>query len=101
MDEDDPPLSLRDAATAHGLLVAVYQNVSLPIQTRLEAAKAAIAYEKPRLASVQHSGDAANPLAVATTVEIMIVDTVPNAQGDRPYINQTITNPTGNRWRDL
>jgi hypothetical protein len=37
-------------------LVAVYQNTTYPLEIRLEAAKAAIAYEKPRLASIEHSG---------------------------------------------
>lgn len=41
----------------HALLVAVYKDPWQPIELRLEAAKAAIGYEKPKLAAVQHSGE--------------------------------------------
>jgi hypothetical protein len=34
---------------AHALLVLVYRDSSLPIEVRLDAAKAAIGYESPRL----------------------------------------------------
>src|SRR3989304_9566126 len=37
---------------AHALLMAVYKNASLPLKARLDAAVAAIGYEKPRLSSV-------------------------------------------------
>ena len=47
---------------AHALLMAVYKDTTLPLQTRLDAAKAAIAYEKPRLAAVEHSGDGNKPV---------------------------------------
>ena len=52
---------------AHALLMAVYKDTTLPLQTRLDAAKSAIAYEKPRLAAVEHSGDA-EKLVVFTIV---------------------------------
>ena len=42
--------------------MAVYKDTTLPLQIRLDAAKAAIAYEKPRLAAVEHSGDGNNPV---------------------------------------
>ena len=38
---------------AHALLVAVYKDTRLSIELRVDAAKAAIAYEKPKLAQVQ------------------------------------------------
>lgn len=37
---------------AHALLMAVYKNQDLPLKARLDAAIAAIGYEKPRLSSV-------------------------------------------------
>ena len=38
---------------AHALLIAVYKDTRLPIDLRVDAAKAAIRYEKPALAHVQ------------------------------------------------
>jgi hypothetical protein len=38
---------------AHALLMVIYKDPAQPIETRIEAAKAAIGYEKPRLAAVQ------------------------------------------------
>jgi hypothetical protein len=38
---------------SHTLLMLVYKNTELPMALRLDAAKAAIGYEKPRLAQVQ------------------------------------------------
>jgi hypothetical protein len=40
---------------AHSLLIAIYKDGSMPIGLRLDAAKAAVRYEKPTLAAVQHS----------------------------------------------
>src|SRR5450432_2040464 len=37
---------------AHALLMAVYKNAAQPIELRLDAARAAIGFEKPRLSSV-------------------------------------------------
>jgi hypothetical protein len=39
----------------HALLVAIYKDPSHPIQLRLDAAKAAIRYERPRLAATEFS----------------------------------------------
>ena len=39
------------AGDAHGLLVAVYKEPAQPMEMRLDAAKAAIRYETPALAS--------------------------------------------------
>jgi len=38
---------------AHAFLVWIYKDAAQPIELRIEAAKAAIGYEKPRLASVE------------------------------------------------
>jgi hypothetical protein len=40
------------AGDAHAFLMAVYKNPKLDLHTRIDAAKAAIGYEKPRLASI-------------------------------------------------
>jgi hypothetical protein len=37
---------------AHALLMSIYKNTDKPIELRLDAAKAAIRYEKPALASI-------------------------------------------------
>lgn len=42
---------------AHALLMAVYKNETLPLKLRLDAAVAAIGYEKPRLSSVDANID--------------------------------------------
>jgi hypothetical protein len=39
---------------AHALLMTVYKDLNQPIGLRIEAAKAALPYEKPRLASVEN-----------------------------------------------
>ena len=38
---------------AHALLVSVYKDRRRPIELRMEAAKAALSFEKPRLAAVE------------------------------------------------
>lgn len=48
---------------AHALLMSVYKDTSQKMEVRLDAAKASIPYEKPRLAAVEHSGDANKPIA--------------------------------------
>jgi hypothetical protein len=40
---------------AHSLLMAVYKDTSKPLELRIQAAKAAIGFEKPRLAAVAAS----------------------------------------------
>lgn len=49
---------------AHELLVAVYKNEDLPLPTRIDAAKAAIAHETPKLAAIEHSGNQDKPIAI-------------------------------------
>lgn len=55
---------------AHALLMTVYKDPNSPMPLRIDAAKAAIAFEKPKLASVQHSGDAENPVESVTRIEL-------------------------------
>src|SRR6476659_5516691 len=59
---------------AHALLMAVYKDTTLPLQTRLDAAKSAIASEKPRLAAVEHSGDAEKPVVFTIVTGVPGVD---------------------------
>jgi hypothetical protein len=42
---------------AHALLMAVYKNETMPMEMRLDAAKSAVRYEKPALASVDNTID--------------------------------------------
>src|SRR5690349_5551573 len=39
---------------AHALLMAVYKDKRLPIELRVDAAKSAVGYEKPRLQATEH-----------------------------------------------
>lgn len=41
---------------AHALAMAIYKDMAQPIALRLEALKAALPYEKPRLSAVEHGG---------------------------------------------
>jgi hypothetical protein len=59
---------------AHALLMATYKDVALDLDVRLEAAKAAISYEKPRLQSTTLRGDEDSPLRNLTRIESVIVD---------------------------
>lgn len=49
---------------AHALLIAVYSDPNMPTDLRLEAARAAIPYEKPRLSSVELGNKDGEPLVV-------------------------------------
>lgn len=66
----DMTVKLREAlpnvfeGNAHELLMAIYKNEDLPLPTRIDAAKAAIPHETPRLAAVEHSGNQEKPLAI-------------------------------------
>jgi hypothetical protein len=42
---------------AHALAIAIYKDTRNDPELRLEAAKAAMPYEKPRLSAVEHSGN--------------------------------------------
>jgi len=50
---------------AHAFLVMLYKDASQPISVRIDAAKAALPYEKPRLASVGVAVDDRRTLADA------------------------------------
>lgn len=52
---------------SHALLMAVYKDPSHDWDVRIDAAKAAIGYEKPRLGAVQLRGDKENPIAMTVT----------------------------------
>jgi hypothetical protein len=41
---------------AHALLIHVYRDPNVPLSIRLDAAKAALRYEKPALAAIDHCG---------------------------------------------
>jgi hypothetical protein len=58
---------------AHTLLMTVYKDEAQPLERRIDAAKAAIAYEKPKLASVDntHAGPDGGP--VQTSIEVSFV----------------------------
>jgi hypothetical protein len=45
---------------AHSLLIAIYKDESHPVELRLEAAKAAIRFEKPALAALDARGTIEN-----------------------------------------
>lgn len=62
------------SGNAHELLMAVYKNEDLPLNTRLDAAKAAIAHETPKLASVEHSGNPDSPIEQNSRVELVVID---------------------------
>jgi hypothetical protein len=57
-------------------LIAVMRNEGLDLHQRVDAAKAAAPYIHPKLASVEHKGDADNPIAFA------ILSAVPRADED-------------------
>ncbi|MEZ0064021.1 hypothetical protein ABIF26_009583 [Bradyrhizobium elkanii] len=60
---------------AHALLMAIYKDTAKPIELRLDAAKAAIRFEKPALSSVDSTGEVVHryvarlPEKVGTTDE--------------------------------
>ena len=41
---------------SHALLMTIYKDPNQPLDVRMDAAKAAIAYEKPRLQAIEHGG---------------------------------------------
>ena len=47
---------MHSTATATRLLMTIYKDPNQPLDVRMDAAKAAIAYEKPRLAAIEHGG---------------------------------------------
>ena len=57
---------------AHALLVSVYKDESRDIHLRIDAAKAAIRYEKPALSATELKGDENKPLTVQTVERIIV-----------------------------
>ena len=49
------------AGDAHALLIATYKNPNLDLHVRLDAAKAALPYEKPRLQAVTLANEGGEP----------------------------------------
>lgn len=47
---------------AHVYLMSIYKDPEMAIDKRIDAAKAALPYEKPKLQSVMHTGDADKPV---------------------------------------
>lgn len=61
---------------AHTLLIATYRDLTVPLETRIDCAKAAIGYEKPRLAAVDHTSDGEK---LETRIEMVVVDPSPRS----------------------
>ena len=58
------------AGDGHALLIATYKNPNLDLHVRLEAAKAALPYEKPRLQAVTLANEGGEPLKMRSELEI-------------------------------
>lgn len=56
---------------AHTLLMTVYKNPTFDMAVRLDAAKAAAPYEKPKLASTEFKGDPDTPVQHKLTIEFV------------------------------
>ena len=66
---------------AHSLLCAIYRDPKWPIDIRMDAAKAAIKFEKPALASTEMTGKDGSPLHPPDT-HILIEYVDPEPRGD-------------------
>jgi hypothetical protein len=49
---------------AHALLIAIYQNPDNDMHSRIDAAKAALPYETPRLTSMELKGENGGPIVI-------------------------------------
>src|SRR5262245_2424114 len=56
------------------LLQLVYKDTRLPLELRFEAAKAAAPYERPRLASIDHQGEAARDYVARMPMKAVNMD---------------------------
>jgi len=56
------------------LMQLVYKNPELPIELRLEAAKCAAPYERPRLSSIDHTGEAARDYVARMPMKSVTMD---------------------------
>lgn len=52
-------------------MLNILRDESMDTESRFEAAKAAAPYVHPKLASVEHKGDADNPLQTISRIEIV------------------------------
>lgn len=55
---------------SHDFLMTIYKDPTQPMPLRIDAAKASIGYEKPKLAAIEHSGDPENPVETVTRIEL-------------------------------
>jgi len=67
---------IADKAASSGLtpldyMLNILRDESMDTESRFEAAKAAAPYVHPKLASVEHKGDADNPLQTISRIEIV------------------------------
>jgi len=56
---------------AHALLMKIYKDPVIDIEIRLDAAKAAAPYEKPKLVSTEIKGDPEKPLQHKLVIEFV------------------------------
>ena len=75
------------AGDAHALLIAIYKNPNLDLHVRLQAAKAALPYEKPRLQAVTLANQGAEPLKMRSELEIgrclaFVLELIARGEGD-------------------
>jgi len=56
---------------AHALLMTIYKNPTFDMAVRLDAAKAAAPYEKPKLASTEFKGDPDKPVQNSLTIKFV------------------------------
>jgi hypothetical protein len=66
---------------AHAFLMAVYKDQALPLKARLDAATAAIGYEKPKLSSIEATLDGTLGTYTAIPVEARHSDAVASTNG--------------------
>jgi hypothetical protein len=74
---------------AHALLMAVYKNPEIPLHVRVDAAKAAIAYETPRLERRDLNHGVTNPVAE------LLAELIGRARVFRPVGDGTATGIAG------
>ena len=60
---------------SHEFLASVYKDPTQPLMKRIEAAKAAIQFEKPKLGAILHGSDKDNPL-FPTHIEMRLVHSI-------------------------
>ena len=91
---------------AHALMTMLYQDQSLPLELRLDAAKAAAPYERPKLSSVEHTKPPID-LTELSDAELEFLDRLYERAGSAPEVGaedgvappQGISGPPGNGTR--